>query len=232
MRRKPKPKTSYETKPKRAYVKKTQERSTEIISAKTKNQQTYIMSIIENDIIFCSGPSGTGKSFIALGIACEHLHRGDIDCIIIARPLVCVGKDIGALPGEVKQKIEPYLGPMQDNLKRFLGPYYGLYLSENKIRFEPIELMRGATFNHAYMILDEAQNCTFEQLKMFITRMGEGSKVMINGDTKQNDLKGKSGLDQCMAMLIDIEQIGINRLDYCDIQRNGILEKVLRALGD
>jgi len=201
------------------------------LEAKTENQKEYIKSIIENDIVFCSGPSGSGKSFIAAGIAAEHLHRGQVDQIIVTRPLVCIGKEIGSLPGELEEKIAPYLLPMKENLKFFLGQsYYGLYDNEGQIHYRPLEIMRGSTFNNAYMILDEAQNCTVEQIKMFITRMGKNSKVLINGDIDQDDLRGRSGLDYCMDRLSNIDGVGICELYYEDIQRNDMIGKVLRAL--
>ena len=202
-----------------------------VLVAKTENQREYIRSIIENDIVFCTGPSGTGKSFIAAGIAADHLLKDKIESIIVTRPLVCTGKDIGSLPGELGDKIKPYLQPMEENLKYFLGrDKFGLYYNTRRIRFEPLETMRGSTFHNAYMILDEAQNCTLEQIKMFITRMGESSKVMINGDTKQTDLYKGDGLMYCINKLSNISGIGVCHLDYHDIQRNGILGAVLHAL--
>mgnify|MGYP001158279657 FL=1 len=208
-----------------------QERGVKPITAKTQNQKEYIISIIENDITFCCGPAGSGKSFVAAGIAANHLHKGGIENIIITRPLVCTGKDIGALPGELHEKIAPYLTPMQENIKFFLGQsLYGYYNNEGRLRYEPLEVMRGATFHDSYMILDEAQNCTFEQIKMFITRMGENSKIIINGDIDQTDLKGLSGLEDCMDRLEDVEGVGVCELTHEDIQRNGILGRVLAAL--
>lgn len=202
-----------------------------VLVAKTENQRNYIRSIVENDITFCTGPSGTGKSFIASGIAAEHLIKDKIETIIVTRPLVCTGKDIGSLPGELNDKIKPYLQPMEENLKYFLGrDKFGLYFNTRRIKFEPLETMRGATFHNAYMILDEAQNCTLEQIKMFITRMGEHSKVIINGDTKQTDLYNNTGLSYCLNKLGGINGIGICELSYSDIQRNGILGAVLHAL--
>ena len=201
------------------------------LEAKTPNQKEYIRSIIENDIVFCSGPSGSGKSFIAAGIAAEHLHRADIEQIIITRPLVCTGKDIGSLPGELGEKIAPYLLPMKENLKFFLGrSYYGHYDNDGQILYKPLEIMRGSTFHNAYMILDEAQNCTVEQIKMFITRMGKNSKVLINGDINQDDLRGRSGLDYCISKLSGVTGGGICELGYEDIQRNDIIGRVLTAL--
>lgn len=211
--------------------KKDKEKEKNTLVAKTENQKTYIRSIIENDVTFCTGPSGTGKSFIVAGVASEHLLRDKIETIIVTRPLVCTGKDIGSLPGELNEKIKPYLQPMEENLKYFLGrDHFGLYYNTRRIRFEPLETMRGSTFHNAYMILDEAQNCTIEQIKMFITRMGENSKVIINGDSNQTDLYNKSGLVTCIEKLNDLHGVGICRLGYNDIQRNGILGAILNAL--
>ena len=201
------------------------------ITAKTINQKDYIRDIVENDVIFCTGPSGSRKSYIAAGIAANHIYRDEVEQIIVTRPLVCAGKDIGSLPGELDEKIKPYLLPMEENLKHFLGrDYYGKLFNERRIRYEPLEVMRGATFHDAYMILDEAQNCTLDQIKMFITRMGDNSKVLINGDIRQTDIRKFSGLLDCIDRLEGVEGVGISRLYYEDIQRNGIIGRVLEAL--
>ena len=201
------------------------------ITAKTINQKDYIRDIVENDVVFCTGPSGSGKSYIAAGIAANHIYRDEVEQIIVTRPLVCAGKDIGSLPGELDEKIKPYLLPMEENLKHFLGrDYYGKLFNEGRIRYEPLEVMRGATFHDAYMILDEAQNCTLDQIKMFITRMGDNSKVLINGDIRQTDIRKLSGLLDCIDRLEDVEGVGVSRLYYEDIQRNGIIGRVLEAL--
>ena len=200
------------------------------VSAMTENQKEYIISMIENDIVFCVGPSGSGKSFIASGIAADKLYKEEIDQIIVTRPLVCSGSDIGALPGDVREKVAPYLAPMEENLKYFLKSYYGLFFNDRKIRYEPLELMRGATFHNSYMILDEAQNCSADQIKMFITRMGENSKVLINGDTNQTDIHGQSGLAYTINKLRNVKGVGSVKLTYEDIQRNGIIGRVLSAL--
>ena len=219
------------TKRQRREEQKTTQQKVKPLEAKTYNQKEYIRNIIENDIIFCSGPAGSGKSFIAAGIAAEHLHRGEIEKVIVTRPLICTGKDIGHLPGEMGEKIAPYLLPMKENLQHFLGQaYYGLYANEGQIQYKPLEVMRGSTFHNSYMILDEAQNCTEDQIKMFVSRMGEGSKVLINGDIDQDDLKGRSGLAFCMDRLQGVEGIAVCKLGYEDIQRNGIIGRFLRAL--
>jgi phosphate starvation-inducible PhoH-like protein len=202
-----------------------------VLEAKTENQKNYIRSIIENDVVFCTGPSGSGKSFIAAGIASQKLLKDEIDTIIVTRPLVCTGRDLGSLPGELNEKIKPYLQPMEENLRYFLGrDRFGMYFNQRRIRFEPLETMRGSTFHDSYMILDEAQNCTLEQIKMFVTRMGKHSKALINGDNKQTDISRNSGLDFCIERLSDVSGVGISKLEYHDIQRNGIIGAVLYAL--
>lgn len=204
-----------------------------LVEAVTENHKIYIESIIKNDITICFGPSGAGKSYISSGLFSHMLHSGKFKQIIATRPLVAAGKDIGAVPGELKDKIAPYLKALEEHLKFFLGPMnYGLYLNDNQIRYEPLETMRGATFDNSLMILDEAQNCTLEQIKMFITRMGSGSKVIVNGDVKQTDIRNKSGLGIAIDKLSTIKGIGVCRLTRDDIQRNGIIAEVLRALED
>ena len=200
------------------------------LEPKSYNQNLYVSSIEKNDITFCTGPSGTGKSFICAGVSARKLVQQKVRQIIITRPLVATGKEIGSLPGDVSDKILPYLKPMEENLKFFLNDYYPDSLNYGRIRYEPLELMRGATYHDSIMILDEVQNCTSEQIKMFITRMGENSKVIINGDVMQTDLNKKSGLDFCIDRLRNIDGIGVIKFTYEDIQRNGIIGKVLEAL--
>ena len=201
------------------------------LEAKTPNQKEYVRSIIDNDVVCCSGPAGSGKSFIAAGIAAHKLHRGETERIIVTRPLVCTGKDLGSLPGEMHDKIAPYLLPMKENLKHFLTQaFYGYYENNGSIQYRPLEVMRGSTFHDSYMILDEAQNCTVDQIKMFISRMGKNSKVLINGDINQNDLRGQSGLKTVMDKLERIDGCGICHLTYDDIQRNDLIGRILNAL--
>lgn len=201
------------------------------LTAKTYNQKLYIRAIIENDVIICTGPAGSGKSFIAAGISAEHFVADKIKQIVVTRPLVCSGRDIGALPGELGEKIQPYLKPMEENLKLFLGhDRHKHNVSSGAIKYEPLEVMRGATYHDTYMVLDEAQNCTADQIKMFITRMGDNSKAIINGDMGQTDLGHMSGLEMCVNKLSDVGGVGIVRLKHEDIQRHGIIGRILTAL--
>ena len=169
--------------------KKSEEREFRL-ETRTENQRKYMYAMKNNTVTFCVGMAGTGKSYLALGLAAQQLKEGLIENIVIARPTVEASpKSLGALPGDLDEKISPYLFPAIEHLKGFLGKsLYGKYVAENKIQFKPLEYMRGSTFNHSFMILEEAQNATFEQLKMFITRIGKDSKIVINGDTAQNDL--------------------------------------------
>ena len=201
------------------------------VNAKTDNHHDYIMSIINNPITICVGPAGSGKSYISAGVFANFLHEESFDQLIATRPLVCSGKDLGSLPGEMNEKIAPYLKPIEENIKSFLGQAnYGLHFNNGKIRYEPLEVMRGATFDYSCMILDEAQNCTLDQLKMFITRMGINSKIVINGDINQTDLRSRSGLETLIRKVEDIEGVGVCYLTHDDIQRNGIIGEILRAL--
>jgi len=203
------------------------------VLAKTDNHHQYIMSILDNPITICIGPAGSGKSYIGAGMFANFLHEGKFDKIIATRPLVCSGKELGSLPGEMNEKIAPYLKPIEENIKNFLGQaHYGLYFNDGKIRYEPLEVMRGATFDYSCMILDEAQNCTLDQLKMFVTRMGKDSKIIINGDIKQTDLRSRSGLQELIDKVSYIRGIGVCYLNHDDIQRNGIIGEFLKALED
>lgn len=197
----------------------------------TSNHHEYILSIIDNPITICTGPAGSGKSYIGAGMFSNFLHLGKCRQIIATRPLVSSGRDLGSLPGEMNEKIAPYLKPIEENIRNFLGrANYGYHFNEGRIRYEPLELMRGTTFDDSCMILDEAQNCTLDQLKMFITRMGQNSKIIINGDINQTDIQSRSGLEILINKIKHIKSIGICYLTYNDIQRNGIIADILRAL--
>jgi len=200
---------------------------------KTINQSDYVRAVAETDIIICHGPAGTGKTAVAVGIACEYLVFGKINRIVITRPVIEVGNSIGFLPGTANDKLHPYLLPIMDEM----SVYFSLYevqkmVQNNIIEVAPLQFMRGRNFHHSFMILDEAQNATLPEIKMFLTRLGRGSKCIINGDLKQSDLEkyGKLGLLECIERLDNMKEVGIVGLTTEDIIRNPIISKVLAKL--
>lgn len=204
------------------------------IQAKTRGQEEYIRTIAENDITLCHGCSGTGKSFIAVNLACQHFQEGKVSKILVSRPIVSASvKNLGALPGDVREKIDPYLLPVMEEMIKFFGNKSEVekHIRDRVIELAPLELMRGRTFDNCFMILDESQNCTYEQLKMFLTRIGEDSKMVINGDTDQTDLKFEcGGFQKCLDLLDGVTGIGISELTQSDIVRNPIIKRILGAL--
>lgn len=202
--------------------------------AKTKGQANYIRTIVENDITFCHGLPGTGKTACAVGLAVQYLVRNQIQKIVITRPIVAASvKPLGALPGGVREKIDPYLMPIFDELEAYLGKMkVSQLIREGIIVIAPLELMRGSNFHDAFIILDEAQNCTPAQLKMFVTRIGQNSKMVVNGDTEQCDLKyDESGaLSKFIEKLSKVEGVGVAELTAADIQRSAIIGRILTAL--
>jgi phosphate starvation-inducible PhoH-like protein len=203
------------------------------LKPKTKNQSDYIISMSENDVTFCSGPAGSGKTAVAVGLACEHILNLKVEKIVITRPVVESGRGIGFLPGSLIEKVHPYMVPLIEEMKLYLGTEaFNTMRSTNEIEICPLEYMRGRNFHSTFMILDEAQNATFEQIKMFLTRIGIGSKAIINGDLDQTDLKGDAfgGLNSCIGSLDNLEGVGICKLDYSDIVRNDIIAKILKRL--
>ena len=203
------------------------------LKPKTDNQDDYISCIKESDITFCSGPAGSGKTAVSVGLACEYFLDGGIEKIIITRPVVETGRGLGFLPGSLTDKIQPYLVPVVEEMKLYLGiDTYHSARSSNQVEMCPLEYMRGRNFHNSFMILDEAQNATYEQIKMFITRIGRGSKAVINGDISQTDLPSscKGGLDSCMDKLADVEGVSICELTSRDIVRSGIISRILAKL--
>jgi len=204
-----------------------------ILKPKSKNQAIYIKSMMDNDVTFCSGPAGSGKTALAVGLASQFLLDGTVEKIIITRPVVESGRGLGFLPGTLTEKILPYLIPIIEEMKLYLGSdTFNLSKSQNIIEMCPLEYMRGRNFHNAFMILDEAQNATFEQIKMFLTRIGMGSKAVINGDLTQTDLNDytEGGLNECMTKLEAIDGVAICRLFGSDIVRNKIIADILAAL--
>jgi len=211
---------------------KTTRRRRKILRPKTRKQETYMQSINKSDVTFCSGPAGSGKTSVSVGMACEYLIEKKVDKIIITRPVVESGRGLGHLPGTLVEKINPYLIPILEEMNQYLTKNtVETYRSRDIIELCPLEYMRGRNFHNCFMILDEAQNATFEQIKMFITRIGKDSKAVINGDLRQSDLgKHQGGLKTCMDKLSEVSGVGVCKLDYSDIVRSGIVSKILMTL--
>jgi phosphate starvation-inducible PhoH-like protein len=209
------------------------QRLRKVLKPKTKNQVEYIKCMADSDITFCSGPAGSGKTAVAVGLACEYLLSGKIEKIIITRPVVESGRGLGYLPGTLTEKILPYLIPTIEEMKLYLNKdTFNMYKAQNLIELCPLEYMRGRNFHDSFMILDEAQNATYEQIKMFLTRIGMQSKAVINGDITQTDLDERDGggLNECMDRLRDIDGVSMCFLTAEDIVRNKIISKIISRL--
>ena len=205
------------------------------LKPKTKNQEEYIKLISSCDVTFCTGPAGTGKTAVAVGLACDYLLDKRVEKIIVTRPVIEAGRGLGFLPGTFDEKIHPYLVPVLEEMDyRLNSSRVQTYRDQGKIEVVPLEYMRGRNFHNSFIILDEAQNATFEQLKMFITRIGWNSKAVINGDVDQTDLlkKEQGGLEEFLDRLDNVSGVGIAELTEDDIIRNEIISKILNALYD
>ncbi len=202
------------------------------LKPKTENQEIYIEAMEDSSVTFCSGPAGSGKTSVAVGLACEYLAQEKVKKIVITRPVVESGRGLGHLPGTLIEKINPYLVPILEEMNMYLlKSNVELYRDQEIIELCPLEYMRGRNFHDCFMILDEAQNATFEQIKMFITRIGRNSKAVINGDLKQSDLGFEGGgLLTCMDELDGVEGVAICELDYSDIIRSDVVARILRRL--
>jgi phosphate starvation-inducible PhoH-like protein len=213
--------------------KPTQSRSRKKLSPKTENQGYYIRSMIESHISMCSGPAGSGKTAVCVGLACEYLLDQKVGKIVVTRPVVESGNGLGYLPGGLDEKIRPYLVPIIEEMSSYLGrDSLNALKDSGVIEICPLEFMRGRNFHQSFIILDEAQNATFEQIKMFITRIGKGSKAVINGDLRQSDLplRVQGGMEFCMDRLEDLKGVSVCELDDSDIIRHHIISKVLDRL--
>ncbi len=202
------------------------------IRAKTRSQKKYVNSIYKNTMVFGIGPAGTGKTFLAISMAVKAFKAKECEKIILARPAVEAGEKLGFLPGDLQEKVDPYLRPLYDALYMILGREKTLNLKEKEIiQVVPLAYMRGRTLDNAFIILDEAQNTTDEQMKMFLTRLGIGSKAVITGDITQIDLPDgrKSGLKNVMRILKDIEDIDFIYFKGIDVVRHPLVRKIISA---
>ncbi len=202
------------------------------IKPKTVGQQKYVDAIKKNTVTFGVGPAGTGKTFLAVALAVTALKQKQISRIILTRPAVEAGEKLGFLPGDLQQKIDPYLRPLYDALNEMLGgESFNKHMEKNTIEIAPLAYMRGRTLDDAFIILDEAQNTTPEQMKMFLTRLGNNSKAIVTGDVTQVDLPfvKKSGLVEAIDILNDIDGIAIFRFSHKDVVRHPLVQKIILA---
>ncbi len=205
------------------------------VKPKTLGQKTYIDTIREKMIVFGIGPAGTGKTYLAMAMAINAFKNGEVNRIILTRPAIEAGEKLGFLPGDLQSKIDPYLRPLYDALYQIMGAESYLHNSEKGlIEVAPLAYMRGRTLDNAYIILDEAQNTTPAQMKMFLTRIGFGSKVIITGDMTQKDLPvgAVSGLDTAIRVLKGVSDIGFVYLDNKDVVRHPLVQKIVQAYED
>ncbi len=204
----------------------------EVIKAKTKNQIKYYESVLNNDIVFAIGPAGTGKTFLAVAMAIAALRRNEVSKIILSRPAVEAGESLGFLPGDLQEKIDPYIKPLTDALQQMLTPEkYKSMLDKGIIEITPLAYMRGRTLNYSFIILDEAQNATITQMKMFLTRLGAYSKAIVTGDITQIDLQDPklSGLINAKNVLKNIEGIDFVYFDEKDVVRHKLVADIIKA---
>lgn len=205
------------------------------LKPRTENQKEYIRSIVENTITFCQGSAGSGKTHCAVGLALEYLLDDKVKKIIITRPVIEAGEKIGYLPGKYEEKLFPYLLPIEDEINYFIGPTLNSSLKRtNKIEIVPLGFMRGRNFHDSFIVADECQNASYEQLKMLLTRIGQNSKMVLTGDVSQSDLSRhlQGGFYEMMNNLDKVEGIGISTLTDSDIVRNAIIAKILAKLDD
>jgi phosphate starvation-inducible PhoH-like protein len=202
------------------------------VTARTPRQDLYLRKLAENDLTFAVGPAGTGKTYLAVAFAASLLERGQIDRLILSRPAVEAGERLGFLPGDMREKVDPYLRPLYDALYDMMpAERVERGLQSGTIEIAPLAFMRGRTLTHAVVILDEAQNCTPMQMKMFLTRLGEGSKMIVTGDPSQVDLPPgqRSGLSEAVRLLSGVEGIGQTFFGEADVVRHPLVQRIVRA---
>ena len=203
-----------------------------IIKARSLNQRKIIDSVTENDMVFAIGPAGTGKTYTGIALAVKALKNKNVKKIILTRPAIEAGENLGFLPGDLKEKLDPYMQPLYDSLKDMIpAEKLKKYLEDEVIQIAPLAFMRGRTLDNAFVILDEGQNTTHSQMKMFLTRMGKNAKFIITGDPGQVDLPNNSisGLKEAILILSNTLGVGIVQLDESDVIRNKLVKKVVNA---
>ena len=203
-----------------------------IIKARTVNQARLVESIQTNDLVFAVGPAGTGKTYTGVAMAVKALKNKEVKRIVLTRPAVEAGENLGFLPGDLKEKLDPYMQPLYDALRDMIpAEKLSSYIEKRTIQIAPMAFMRGRTLDDAFVILDEAQNTTHNQMKMFLTRMGKNTKFVITGDPGQIDLPRRviSGLKEALLILSDVKDIDVIRLDGRDVIRHKLVKKVIEA---
>lgn len=202
------------------------------IKCKTLGQKRYIQALKTHELVFGVGPAGTGKTYLAVAMAVVAFKNKEVERIILTRPAVEAGEKLGFLPGDLQNKVDPYLRPLYDALQEFFGlETYKQLMERGAIEVAPLAYMRGRTLNNAFIILDEAQNCSIEQMKMFLTRFGEGSRIVVTGDVTQIDLPKEktSGLVHAIRVLDGVQGISVIRLTHKDVVRHELVQRIIQA---
>jgi phosphate starvation-inducible PhoH-like protein len=202
------------------------------IKCKTLGQKRYIQALKSHELVFGVGPAGTGKTYLAVAMAVVAFKNKEVERIILTRPAVEAGEKLGFLPGDLQNKVDPYLRPLYDALQEFFGlETYKQLMERGAIEVAPLAYMRGRTLNNAFIILDEAQNCSIEQMKMFLTRFGEGSRIVVTGDVTQIDLPKEkmSGLVHAIRVLDGVEGISVVKLTHKDVVRHELVQRIIQA---
>ena len=199
------------------------------LEARTRAQGMYLVSLDSKQLTFGVGPAGTGKTYVCTTYGAELLANRQIEKLIVTRPAVEAGRGLGFLPGTIEEKFEPYFAPFKQILEQFFGPSHLEYLiKRGVIEIAPLEYIRGLTFDNAFVILDEAQNTTPGQMKLFLTRLGEYSRVVVNGDIDQKDIEGLSGLEDAVNRLEGLDRVGVCTFDEDDVVRSGLVKDILK----